>query len=90
MTAPLLGKVVVVPVEWAGAESLATRMAAEGATVVLVAVDGEAAGRLAAKLESSGAGRPAIFLADGSAESLDTLAAFLSELFRSSETGRSS
>ena len=78
------GKVVVVPVEWPGAAGLATRMAAGGATVVLVGPDGEAAGRLAAALEAEGAGRPAVFLSDGSPDSLDALASFLSELFRPS------
>ena len=80
----LAGKVVVVPVEWAAAAELATRMAAGGATVVLVGPDGEAAGRLAASLEAGGAGRPAVFVSDGSADSLDALAGFLSELFRPS------
>ena len=75
----LAGKVVVVPVELAG---LATRMAAKGATVVLVGSDGDALGRLAAAIEGAGAGRPAVFVGDGSAESLDALAAFVSELFR--------
>jgi NAD(P)-dependent dehydrogenase (short-subunit alcohol dehydrogenase family) len=76
----LSGKVVVVAVEWAGAEGLARRMAAGGATVVLVGPDGDAAGRLAAGLGPPG--RPAVFVSDGSAESLDALAAFVSELFR--------
>jgi NAD(P)-dependent dehydrogenase (short-subunit alcohol dehydrogenase family) len=80
----LTGKVVVVPVEWAGAQGLATAMAARGATVVLVGPNGDAAGRLAAEMEAGGAGRPAVFLTDGSAEALDGLAAFLSELFRPS------
>ncbi len=80
----LSGKVVVVPVEWAGGARLATRMAAEGATVVLVGTDGDAAGRLAADLEAGGAGRPAVFVTDGTQESLDALASFLSELFRPS------
>ena len=80
----LAGKVVVVPVEWAGAAGLATRMAAGGATVVLVGPDGEAVGRLAASLEAGGAGRPALFVTDGSPDSLDALANFLSELFRPS------
>ena len=75
----LAGKVVVVPVELA---DLATRMAALGATVVLVGPDGAALGRLAGTLEAAGAGRPAVFVSDGTAESLDALAAFLSELFR--------
>ena len=75
----LAGRVVVVPVDWAG---LATRMAAQGATVVLVGPDAGALGRLAASIEAAGAGRPAIFVADGSDDGLDALAAFVSELFR--------
>lgn len=80
----LTGKVVVVPVEWAGAGHLATRMAAGGATVVLVEQNGEAAGRLAGALEGTGAGRPAVFVTDGSPAGLDALGAFLSEMFRTS------
>ena len=79
----LSGKVVVVPLEWVGASELATSLAGRGATVVLVASDGDGAGRLAASIEASGAGRPAVFLSDGSPESLDALAAFVSELFKS-------
>lgn len=75
----LAGKVVVVPVELA---ELATRMAARGATVVLAGPDAGALGRLAGEIEAAGAGRPAIFVADGTAESHDALAAFLSEMFR--------
>ena len=75
----LAGKVVVVPVELAG---LATRMAALGATVVLVGPDAAAVGRLAGEIEAAGAGRPAVFVSDGSPGSLDALAGFLSELFR--------
>ncbi len=78
----LTGKVVIVPVDWVGAARFATRMTAAGATVVLVGPDGDAAGRLAATLEAGGAGRPAIFVTDGSREGLDALAAFVSELFR--------
>ncbi len=77
----LAGKVVVVPVEWADAAGLAAAMAAKGATVVLVGSDGHAAGRLAAVLEAAGAGRPAVFVTDGSPESLDALADFVGELF---------
>lgn len=78
-------RVVVVPVEWAGAAALATRLAAAGATVVLVGPDAEAAGRLAAQLEATpGPGRPAVFVSDGSEASVDALAAFVSELFRGS------
>ncbi len=75
----LAGKVVVVPVELA---DLARRMAARGATVVLVGPDGDALGRVAGTMEAAGAGRPAIFVSDGSETSLDALAAFLSEMFR--------
>ena len=75
----LAGKVVVVPVELA---ELATRMAAHGATVVLVGPDAGALGHLAGDIEAAGAGRPAVFLSDGTAESHDALAAFLSEMFR--------
>ena len=78
----LAGKVVIVPVDWAGAAGLATRMTACGATVVLVGPDGDAAGRLAAMLEAGGRGRPAVFVTDGSPEGLDALADFVSELFR--------
>lgn len=79
----LSGKVVVVPVGWAGAAGLATRLGAAGATVVLVGEDGDAAGRLAASMEDAGvAGRPGVFVADGSDAGLDALAAFISELFR--------
>jgi hypothetical protein len=80
----LTGKVVVVPVEWAGAADLAARLGGRGATVVLVGPDGHAAGRLAATLESLPAGRPAVFVSDGSAESVDALGDYLSELFRPS------
>jgi len=78
----LSGKVVVVPVEWEQAAGMAGHMAERGATVVLVGPDGDAAGRLAATIEEAGSGRPAIFVADGSAVALDALAAFLAELFR--------
>lgn len=75
----LAGKVVVVPVELA---ELATRMAAIGATVVLVGAGAGALGRLAGEIETAGAGRPAVFVSDGTAEGFDALAAFVSELFR--------
>ena len=78
----LSGKVVVVPVEWAGASQLAATMAARGATVVLVGPDADEAGRLAATLEAGGRGRPAVFVTDGTGENVDRLAAFVSELFR--------
>lgn len=75
----LAGKVVVVPAELA---ELATRMAARGATVVLVGPDAGPLGRIAGEIEAAGAGRPAVFVSDGTAESLDALATYLSELFR--------
>ncbi len=75
----LTGKVVVVPFEMA---EFASRMAARGATVVLVGPDAGALGVLAGEIEAAGAGRPAVFVSDGSAESHDALAAFLSEMFR--------
>jgi NAD(P)-dependent dehydrogenase (short-subunit alcohol dehydrogenase family) len=75
----LAGKVVVMPAEMA---EVAMRMAARGATVVLVGADAGALGRLAGEIEAAGAGRPAVFVSDGSAESIDALAAYLSELFR--------
>ena len=75
-------KVVIVPVDWVGAAGLASKMAAGGATVVLVGPDGAAAGRLAAELEAGSGGRPAVFVTDGSPDGLDALAAFVSELFR--------
>ncbi len=80
----LSGKLVVVPVDWDGATALASAMAGRGATVVLVGRDGEAAGRLAATIESGGGGRPAVFVSDGSGESLDALGNYLAELFRPS------
>ena len=75
----LAGKVVVVPAELA---ALAARMAARGATVVLVGPDAGPLGRIAGEIEAAGAGRPAVFVSDGTAESLDALATFLAELFR--------
>ena len=70
------------PVDWPGAPDLATGMAARGATVVLVGADGEAAGRLAGTIEAAGAGRPAVFISDGSPEGLHALGDYLTELFR--------
>ncbi|HWI04761.1 MAG TPA: hypothetical protein VNT52_13200 [Acidimicrobiales bacterium] len=75
----LAGKVVVVPADW---PELATKMASLGATVVVAGPDAGALGRLAGEMEAAGAGRPAVFVTDDSGESLDALAAFLSELFR--------
>jgi NAD(P)-dependent dehydrogenase (short-subunit alcohol dehydrogenase family) len=77
----LAGKVVVVPLRWVGADALARRLAADGATVVVVG-GGEDAGRLAAEIEGGGAGRVAVFSGDGSAGDADALADFVAELFR--------
>lgn len=79
----LSGKVVVVPVEWAGAHRLAAGLGARGATVVLVGPDGDAAGRLAAVLEDAGVGRPAVLVADGSPEGVQAVADFVAEMLRS-------
>lgn len=78
----LSGRVVVVPVEWAGTRALAGALGGAGATVVLVGPDGEAAGRLAATLEAGGGGRPAVFVTAGSDDGMGALAAFVAELFR--------
>ena len=83
----LSGKIVVVPVDWDGAAGLATAMAGRGATVVLVGSDGEAAGRLAGVIESAGAGRPGVFVSDGSPESVNALGNYLAELFRAQNSG---
>ena len=80
----LSGKVIVLPVEWPGAADLAARLGARGATIVLVGPDGDVAGRMAAVLEAQGSGRPAVFVSDGSPDSVGALANFLSELFRPS------
>lgn len=85
----LAGKVVVVPVQWSAGKALAERLSAQGATVVLVGPDADEAGRAAAAIETAGlegggSGRPAVFVADGSPASLDDLAGFLAEMFRSS------
>jgi hypothetical protein len=74
----LSGKVVVLPMEWEGGEALAVALGGRGATVVLVGGDGEALGRLAARM----GGRPAVFVSDGSAGSVEALGDFVAELFR--------
>lgn len=55
------------------APAVARRLAAEGATVVLVATGPEAAeaGRLAAEIEAAGSGRPAVFVGDGPVHGAD-------------------
>lgn len=72
----LTGRVVIVP---AGAhrDALMVRLAAEGATIVLVhgGDGGEEIGRLASRVESGG-GRPAVF----HATDMDDLVEFLDEV----------
>lgn len=79
----LAGKVAIVPVD-ALYGGLVTRLAAEGATVVLVAPSGEGreeAGRLASDIQSGG-GRAAVFVLDpADGDSLDALVDFVAELF---------
>jgi NAD(P)-dependent dehydrogenase (short-subunit alcohol dehydrogenase family) len=80
---PLAGRVAVVPVGDSTSPSgrdLAERLATAGATVVLVTEEGgsDAAGRLAADIEASGAGRAAVF----TGSDLDALVELLGELFR--------
>ncbi|MEA2973037.1 MAG: hypothetical protein QOG82_1495 [Actinomycetota bacterium] len=58
MARELVGRVVVVGIERA---DVARRLAAEGATVVVVGDDAEAAGVLLAEIEAAGAGRAAYF-----------------------------
>lgn len=77
----LAGKVVIVPLG-VDVPALARRLAAGGATVLLVAGEAEAegAGRLASAIEAGGAGRPALFVTAGG--DLDPLVEFVDELFR--------
>lgn len=80
----LSGKTAIVPVAAPSQEALALRLAAEGATVVLVAgPDGLAgAGRLAAAIEEAGAGRAAVFALDATdPDHLDGLVELVAELF---------
>lgn len=82
MTPSLHGRVAVVAVEQ---EVLARKLAAAGATVVLVGTDGDRAGRLLAAIEAGGSGRGAWFALDGPAEAtadVEALAAFVAEQFR--------
>ncbi|MDQ4097314.1 MAG: hypothetical protein M3144_05535, partial [Actinomycetota bacterium] len=96
----LAGKVAIVPVgDVAAAEApaLARRLAAEGATVVLVAGPDALtrSGRLASQIEAAGDGRPAVFALDpsdpaGQADDADPagpLVEFLAELFGPAERG---
>ena len=78
----LAGRVTVVPLgDTAGrlGPELARRLAAGGATVVLVTdAEGSAeAGRLAADIETSSAGRAAVF----AGSDIDALVLFVAELF---------
>lgn len=62
---------------------LARRLAAEGATVVLVGDDAEHAGRLLSEIESGGAGRGAFFQEGGEpVRELDALVEFVAEQFK--------
>jgi len=89
----LNGKVVIVPLGVDG-PALARRLAAGGATVLVVAGEAEAegAGRLAAEIEAAGAGgggpaglrgqnAVAVFVA-GPGDGLDPLVDYVAELFR--------
>lgn len=88
MSSPLLhGKVAVVAVEQ---DELARRLAAAGATVVLVGSDGDRAGRVLAAIEAEASGRGAYFATGsggGSAAEADALVAFVAEQFRSRSLG---
>ena len=64
------------------APELARRLAADGATVVLVGEATERAGALVAELEAGGAGRVAVFAGDPDVEA-EALAEFVAELFDS-------
>ncbi|MGH9190535.1 MAG: hypothetical protein ACRD0Q_10965 [Acidimicrobiales bacterium] len=76
----LLGRVAVVTL---GRPELALRLAAEGATVVLVGDDAEQAGRLLSEIESGGTGRGAFFREGGdSVADLDALVELVAEQFR--------
>lgn len=62
--------------------ALAVRLAAEGATVVLVGEDAYAAGETIAAIEEAGAGRGAFFLMTGDEADLDALVELVVESFR--------
>ncbi len=76
----LAGKLVIVPLG-VDVPALARRLAAGGATVLLVAGDAEAeeAGRVAADLEA-GPGRGAVFVTAGG--DFEPLVEYVEELFR--------
>lgn len=78
----LRGKVAVVAVEH---DELARRLAAAGATVVIVGDDGDRAGRVLADIESDGRGRGAYFATGEGGRSddqMDALVEFVAEQFR--------
>ena len=75
----LTGRVAVVGVEQ---RALAVRLAAEGATVVLVGEDAFGAGETIAAIEGVGAGRGAFFLTSGDEADLDALVELVVESFR--------
>ena len=75
----LTGRVAVVGVEQ---RALAVRLAAEGATVVLVGEDAFAAGETIAAIEKAGAGRAAFFLTTGDEADLDAIVELVVESFR--------
>ncbi len=82
MPSDLQGKVAVVAVEQ---DDLVRRLAAAGATVVLVGDDGDRAGRLLAEIQADGCGRGAYFATGtgaGSASQVDALVEFVTEQFR--------
>ena len=81
-TPELHGKVAVVAVEQ---EELARRLAAAGATVVLVGDDAERAGRILGAIEAQGSGRGAYFATGpggGSAGDIGALVELVAEQFR--------
>lgn len=84
--AVLSGKVVLVPLGMDGS-ALARRLAAGGATVLLVAGEAEAerAGRVAAELKAAaggGSGRVSVFVDGPAGDDLDPLVEYVEELFR--------
>jgi NADP-dependent 3-hydroxy acid dehydrogenase YdfG len=80
VTVRLDGSVVVLATGAAGgADMLARRMVAEGATVVLVGEPGERVGVLVAEL-AAGPGRVAVFDGDAS-DDTEALVEFVAELF---------
>ncbi len=82
LTPELHGKVAVVAVEQ---EELARRLAAAGASVVLVGDDADRAGRILGTIEAQGSGRGAYFATGpggGSADQIDALVELVAEQSR--------